>query len=137
VLVRKIRFKLASAILAIYCLFGIGVIIFSGFGSKPFLNLLSYVFVFVLIPAFSTYGVWQRSKKAMTVSLFLFLSQSIRFIGGESWFPYFPPISLGIPFGNFANGQGYLIDFFAISMTIFLACLLWTSLPFNNYNKEI
>ena len=121
----NMKFKLASIIIAIYCLVGIGVIIFSEFESKPILNLLSYIFVFILIPTYGAYATWNKNKKGLLICSLFFLSQSIRLIGGESWFPYFPPISLGIPFGSFANGQGYLIDFFALVMAILLAYLLW------------
>jgi len=110
--------------LAIYSIAGIGVVLFFEFEEESFLSSIFYVFVFILIPACSACGVWQQNKKTLIIPLLLFLSQSIRFIGGEYWFPYFPPISVGMPLGNFANGQGYLIDFFAIIMTIYLAWLL-------------
>jgi len=120
-------FKLVSIILAIYSFVGVGIIVFSEFESKPALKLFSYILVFVLIPLYGTYGIWKKSRKVLLLSLLLFLSQSIRGIGGELWFLYSPPISIGIPFGSFADGSGYLIDFFAITMTIFLFGLLRTS----------
>ena len=104
---------------------------FSEFESKPVLNLLPYVVLYILIPAYGSISVWKQSQMGLLISLLFFVSQSIRLIGGDSWLPYSPPFSLGLPFGNFSDGQGYLIDFFAISMAIFLALLLWVLTPLN------
>jgi len=122
---RKIAFKIASCLLIVFSVTGMAVIAFSPFESKPFFNLLSYIIAFILLPLYGAYGAWRQSRKELFFSSLFFLSQSIRFISGDLWFPYSPPISLGIPFGDFLNGQGYLIDFFAITMAIYLASLLW------------
>jgi len=127
-----VMFKLVSTTLAIYSFVGMGLIVFSDWESKPILNLLSYLLVFVIIPMYGAYGVWTKSKKVLLLALLLFSLQSIRGIGGDLWFPYSPPISLGIPVGGFTDGKGYLIDFFAITMTIFLFGLLRSS----HYTKE-
>ncbi|WDE12094.1 hypothetical protein [Thalassomonas haliotis] len=119
------KYKLASAVLALFSLLGIGVIAFSGVEDKAFVDIFSYLVVFVLIPGYGAYGVWYKRRKAMLVTLMVFASLSIREVGLDSWFPYFPPLSLGIPFGDFSDGQGYLADFFAIAMAMSLAILLW------------
>ncbi|WDE05198.1 hypothetical protein SG34_028550 [Thalassomonas viridans] len=129
------KFKCAGFILAMFSLIGIGVMAFSGFENKPLLNIFSYLAVFVLIPAYGAYDVWHKRRKGLLAALLFFASQSIREIGGESWFPYFPPVSLGVPFGDFSDGQGYLVDFFAIAMAMLLAFLLWRLLAADNTVK--
>ena len=119
------KFKLTSFMLAIFSLIGVGIVALSEGENKPFFNILPYLVVFILVPAYGAYSAWHRQRKGLLVALFFFASQSIRGIGGDSGFPYLPPISLGFPFGDFADGQGYLVDFFAIFVTLVLAWLLW------------
>lgn len=119
------KFIFASFILAIYSLIGIGIVVFSEVEFKAAVNFYSYICLYIVIPAYGAYGIWKHKLNAVLISLLFFLSQSIRVIGRDSWFPFAPPFSLGVPFGNFSVGQGYLVDIFAIAMVIFLALLLW------------
>jgi hypothetical protein len=109
----------------VYSIVGLGVFVFSGFENKAVIKLFSYAFIFIAIPAYGAFGVWKHNRSSVFISLLLFASQSIRTLGGDNWFLYAPPFSLSIPFGDFSNGQGYLLDYFAISMTVFMALLLW------------
>ncbi|WDD99300.1 hypothetical protein [Thalassomonas actiniarum] len=115
------KFKLASIVLAIFSLLAIGVVAFSGMENNPLVNIFSYLVVFILIPAYGAYGAWYKRRTALFVALMVFACQSIREVGGDSWFPYFSPFSLAIPFGDFSDGQGYLVDCFAIVMAMSLA----------------
>jgi hypothetical protein len=121
---RKIAFNLAKYLLVIYALTAVAVIVLSPYENNSSLSLAFYILAFILIPLCGAYGAWQQRRKALFISFLFFLSQSIRVIGGGYWFPYPSPISLGVPFGDFSNGQGYLIDFFAIAIAIHLASLL-------------
>jgi hypothetical protein len=131
----EMAFKLASYLLIVYSLTGIAVITFSYFENTPPISLIFYITAFIVIPLYGAYGAWRQRRKALFISLLFFLSQTIRIIGGEHWFPSSPPISLGIPFGDFSNGQGYLIDFLAIAMAIYLACLLRMLITFKHSNE--
>jgi hypothetical protein len=117
-----VKFKVASSILALFTLIGLGVTIFSDFENIERLIICSVLYV--LIPAYGAYGTFIRSRTGILVSMTLFLFQSIRSVGSDSLIPHIAPITISFPFGDFSNGQGYLIDYFAIFMAIFLAWLL-------------
>jgi hypothetical protein len=127
----KVKFRFASFILAMYSIVGIGVVAFSKPEVIAALNLISYIFLYIIVPIYGAYGVWKQRLSSVILSLLFFTSQCIRPIAGKSWFPYAPPFSLCVPFGNFLDGQGYLFDFFATSMVIFLALLVWALLTSN------
>ena len=63
------KFKFASVVLALFSLLGIGVIAFSGVEDKPFVNVFSYLVVFVLIPGYGAYGAWYKRRKALLLAL--------------------------------------------------------------------
>jgi hypothetical protein len=123
-----VKFRFASLILTVYSLVGIGIVVSSELETNAAFNLLSYIFLYIIVPIFWAYGVWKQNLTCVVVSLLFFTSQSIRAIGGGSWFPYPPPLSLGVPFGDFSDGQGYLFDYFSASMVIFLAFLAFWAL---------
>lgn len=110
---------------------GIALVVSSAFDSHATLRIFSYVCIYIIVPAYGAYGVWKQSLASVIISLLFFASQSIRVIGGDSWFPYAPPFSLALPFGDFSDGQGYLFDYFSTSMAIMLALLLWVLLRSN------
>ena len=116
------KFKLASSILALFALIGFWVIVFAEFESN--LIVLICVVLYVIIPVYGAYGIWVKSRNGIFVSLLFFVMQSVRSIGTDSLIPNIAPISISVPLGNFSNGQGYLIDFFAIFMAVLLAWLL-------------
>jgi len=118
--------------IAIYSLVGLGVFVHSGFENKALINLFSYAILYLAIPAYGAFGMWRHNKSSVIILLLFFVSQSIRVIGGDNWFLYAPPFSLGMAFGNFTDGQGYLVDYFAISMVLILALLLRTLISSNN-----
>jgi hypothetical protein len=117
-----VKFKVAGSILILFTLIGLFVVIFSDFYS--IVSVLIFFVLYVLIPAYGAYGTFVKSRRAIFVSMVFFISQSIRSVGGDSLIPHIAPITLSLPFGDFSNGQGYLIDYFAIFMAIFLAWLL-------------
>jgi len=119
------KFKFASSILAVYAVIALGVFVFSGFENKGVFNLFSYAFLYIVIPAYGAFGVWKHNQRSVFISLLFFSSQSIRTVGGDNWFIYGAPFSLSMTFGDFSDGQGYLVDYFAISMAVLLALLLW------------
>ncbi len=128
------KFKFASSILAVYAIIALGVFVFSGYENKGVINLFSYAFLYIVIPAYGAFGVWKHNQSSVFISLLFFSSQSIRTVGGDNWFIYGAPFSLGMTFGDFSDGQGYLVDFFAISMAVLLAllfCILYSA------NKEL
>jgi hypothetical protein len=119
-----VKFRFASFILTVYFLLGISVVVSSEFETTAALNLLSYICLYIIVPIYGAYGIWKQNLSSIVVSLLFFASHSVRVIGGASWFPYPPPFSLGIPLGSFSDGQGYLFDYFAAAMVIFLALLV-------------
>ncbi|MEW6993818.1 hypothetical protein AADZ84_06065 [Colwelliaceae bacterium MEBiC 14330] len=116
------KFKVASFILALFTLIGLVVITYSNFESD--LSALISILLFVLLPAYGAYGTWVKSRMAILITVVFFIFQSVRNVGTDNLFPHIAPITISFPIGDFSNGQGYLIDFFAISMAIFLAWLL-------------
>lgn len=113
----KVKFKVASSILALFSLIGLGITIFSDFENIESLIICSLLYV--LIPAFGAYGTLIKSRSGILVSMALFLFQSIRSVGSDSLIPHIAPITISFPFADFSNGKGYLIDYFAIFMAIF------------------
>ena len=131
------KFRFASFILSVYSLVGIGIVVSSELETKAAFNLLSYILLYIIVPTYGAYGVWKKNPTCVVVSLLFFTSQSTRVIGRESWFPYPPPLALGLPFGDFSDGQGYLFDYFSASMVIFLVILLWVLFtPNKQINKD-
>ncbi|QIZ77538.1 hypothetical protein [Ferrimonas lipolytica] len=116
------KYKIAVFIQALFSLIGLALITVSGFNSIK--STLIYFVLYVLIPAYGAYGSCVKSRIAIAISLFFFVSQSIRSVSDSSVIPYIAPLALSFPFGDFSNGQGYLIDFFAIFMALFLGWLL-------------
>ncbi|WOT04140.1 hypothetical protein [Shewanella youngdeokensis] len=127
----NLKFKVASSILALYATIGFGVIIFSGF--EDMINLLFFFVICVLIPAYGAYGTLIKNRIAIFVSMVLFIFQAFRSVGHDSLIPHIAPISVSFPVGNFSNGQGYLIDYFAILMALLLAWLFKIVITPNTY----
>lgn len=118
------KFKLASSIFALISILALGITLDSEPENKAIIGVFSYMFIFIIIPAYGAYGLWKRSLVGILVSLAFSISQSVKLIGNANWLPFNPPLSLGISIGNFENGSGYFVDFFAIAMAIFLTLLL-------------
>ncbi|WP_105168170.1 hypothetical protein [Pseudoalteromonas sp. T1lg23B] len=104
------KFKVASSILALFTLIGLGVTIYSDFES--YLSAVVSILLYVLVPAYGTYGTWVKSRIAILITLVFFISQSVRSVGTDSLIPHIAPITISFPVGDFSSGQGYLIDFF-------------------------
>lgn len=115
------KFIIATSIQALFALIGLGLMLYSNFESN--LSLVISVVLFVLIPALGAYGTHYRKRGAIMISIVFFVSQSYRSINADNIIPNIAPITISFPFGDFSTGQGYLIDFFAIFMAIFLAYL--------------
>ncbi|NTS77530.1 hypothetical protein HR060_11715 [Catenovulum sp. SM1970] len=118
-------FTFARFILVIYALLGIGLVMFYGAENKTPLSLIVYVLLYIVIPLYGAYSIGKKHVTGVVACLIFFMSQSIRRIGGESELAFKAPFSLGIPFGDFSDGQGYLFDCFAIFIGVLLALLAW------------
>jgi len=129
-----LKFKLASLIHALYALIGLSIVIF-----YEFEHIKSIVFsclLYVLIPLYGAYGCYVANAKALVVSILFFISQSVRHVGNENVLPHIAPISISFPFGDFASGNGYLIDFFALFMAFYVGYLLVNMLSANRLHKQ-
>lgn len=124
-----VKFKVASAILTLFTLIGLTIVIYTDLESYP--KTAISIMLYVLIPAYGAYGTWFKSPVAILTTLLFFITQSVRRIGYGSLIPHIAPITLSFPVGEFVNGQGYLIDCFAIFMAVFLA-LLFKQVAFSN-----
>ena len=128
------KFKVASAIIALYGLIGLGIVIFAGLDNT--LTVFLCLILYVVIPAYGSYGAFVKSRRAIVISIVFFMSQSIRNVYHNSLLPHITPISLSFPFGDFANEQGYLVDCFAIFMVVFLAWLFKLELSTKSDKKQ-
>lgn len=88
------KFRFASFILSVYSLVGIEIVVSCELETKVVFNLLSYIFLYIIVPTYGAYGVWKQNLTSIVVSLLSFTSQSIRAIGYGSWLPYPPPLAL-------------------------------------------
>lgn len=130
------KFTIATLIQAIFALIGLGIIIYSDIESD--LSIFISIVFFVLIPSLGAYGTYFKKRSAILVSLVFFISQVYRSISTDNLIPNIRAITISFPFGDFSNGHGYLIDFFAIFMAIFLAWLLKEIIaPYKLINKNL
>lgn len=116
------KFLVATWIQVIFSMIGAAII--AGSDIEGNLSLVLGVLVFVIIPALGAYGTYFKNPIVILTSLVFFIFQSVRTINADSLIPNIRPISISYGFGDFSTGQGFLIDFFAIFMAIFLAWLL-------------
>ena len=115
-------------------MFGVGIIVISDVES--ILHSLIVVLLYVLIPAYAAYGTFFKHRTAIVVSLLFFMFQSLRRVSNDGLITHTAPISISVPFGDFANGRGFLIDFFAITMAIVFAWLLKSLLEPNVQDSD-
>jgi hypothetical protein len=116
--------KFLSTVLALFTLIGCVIVLSLDFENTTALFLCVALYVF--IPGYGAYGIWQQNRIAVGVSLLFFLFQSVRNLSYESVFPVISPISISFPF-ILPNGQKFLIDFFAITMA-FICVLVFEQL---------
>lgn len=114
-----------SIILCLYGSLGIGIMLFSQDATYGFLEKFSYGFLFAFVPLLAGIGIWCHKTSALVLALLFFMFQIVKLFKVLAWFAYYPPFSLSIPFGDFAKGSAYFIDFFAIFMVCALAMLLY------------
>jgi hypothetical protein len=117
-----LKFTIATLIQALFALIGLGIVMYSYIESD--LSIFISIVFYVLVPSLGAYGTYFKKRSAILVSLVFFISQVYRNISTDNLIPNIRPITISFPFGDFSNGHGYLIDFFAIFMAIFLAWLL-------------
>lgn len=116
------KFKVASFILALFALIGLGLASVYDFNSVT--SLVMFIVLYVFVPAYGSYGTFSKNYIAISVTMLFFIFHSIRSVGSDSLLPNIAPITISFPLSDFSNGKGYLIDYFAIFMVIFLAWLL-------------
>lgn len=126
------KFKVVSFILAAFTLIGLGITLYTGVENP--LSTVICILLYVLIPAYGAYGTWVQNRGAIFITLLFFISQSVRNVGNGSLIPHIAPITVSFPIGDFVNGEGYLIDFFAIFMAIYLA---WLLREINSLKKDV
>ncbi len=116
------KFKIVSLILSAFTLIGLGLLILTEFDSL--VSAMVSSLLYVIMPAYGAYGLWYKRRLAIGVSLMLFVWQSVRRVNPDSVIPHISPITVSVAVGDFSNGDGYVIDFFAIGMVALLAWLL-------------
>lgn len=114
-------YKIASAILLFFAIVGSVVCIMTNFDSH-YVLLLSFI-VYVGIPFIGAISCWKKVASGMILAIMFFTFLSVRTTSSIGDFPYISAFSLSYAFGDFANGQGYLIDLFAIFMALFISYL--------------
>jgi presenilin-like A22 family membrane protease len=115
------KFKVPSLILVIFASIGFFICVRSGFESYN--QTIIAALLYVVIPLYGAYGLWRRKQLAIVVLIIFFAYQCIRSVEPGSAMSFTVPISISLPIGDFAKGEGYLIDLFAILMMVGLAWL--------------
>lgn len=113
--------KTISILLAFYAIVGIIIVMDIAIVNRVY--FFETLCLLVLIPMYGSYGVWRNKQIPIVGNIVLFGYLSVRFISGDSVQAI--PISLAVPFGDFSRGEGFLVDFFAISMVIILTSIIW------------
>jgi hypothetical protein len=119
---KVVKFKTASVLLALFSLIGLVATLYTELESL-FISVICMI-MFVFIPAYGSYGIWVKNKHAIVITLMFFIWQSVRSVNADNVMPNIAPITVSFAVGDFSNGEGYLVDFFAIFMALFLAYLL-------------
>lgn len=114
-------FTLATAIMAIFSFIGLWIVFLEQYNNPH--SLILSTLLYVIIPAFGAYGTYFKRPTAILMAAFYFASQIVRCISHDSFLPNVAPITIALPFGDFAQGKGYLIDYFAIFMAIYCSYL--------------
>ena len=115
-------FNVTSVIQALYALIGLVIVIV-----YPFEEVNQTIVALVLycgMPMVGAYGAWKQRSLYLALALFFFIFQSVRSANAEGVLLNIAPISISVPFGDFANGQGMYIDFFAIGLALLLIILM-------------
>jgi len=116
-----LKYKLVSVFLFVYGLIGATVLVLIGM-QQPiamFICLLLYVF----IPLISAVGLWRKNKAAILLAILPFLYQSVRYVDDTSFLPSIAPITIAFPISTFEGGKGFLIDYLAIAVIVYLIYL--------------
>lgn len=114
-------YKIASIILLFFALFGGVINIVTDFDNR-YILLLSLV-VYVCIPFIGAISCWKKLAPGMVLAVIFFAFLSVRTTSNMSILPHMSAFSIAYPIGNFSEGKGYLIDFFAIFMALFVSYL--------------
>ena len=122
-------FKIASVVLSLYAL--IGAFICLTFTFDRGVSLVMVSFLFVIMPSFGAYLTWHKKTLGIFSCALLFAFLSVRPVTTDNILPHIAPITLSFPLGDFTQGGGMLIDFFAIFMACFLAWLGKVSMASN------
>ncbi len=85
-----------------------------------FVQIALYADIYIFSCAIAGVLLWKNKKAGYIFALIPSLSQVIRPIGERAWLDLPPPISLGLPFGDFSAGKGFVVDVLAIGLSVFL-----------------
>lgn len=94
------------------------VILTNESSGSPIADIAIYTLLFPICCSLAAYHFWRAKAAAYIFGLPPCLSIVFRPIGEWAWLQLPPPISLGIPMGDFAAGRGFLFDFFAAILVI-------------------
>ncbi len=95
-------------------------------------TLFSGVICYIVLPIYGIVGVKKKDLTALLVMALLFLFISVRFTGEAAWLPVISPIAISFPITDFPEGEGYLLDVFALLMTGWFCWLLIDVLKHRN-----
>ncbi|QFU22450.1 hypothetical protein FM038_009965 [Shewanella eurypsychrophilus] len=121
---KAVSTKIAAFISCLYAMTGLGVMAFAEPSHDILSKFVIYGVIFLLSPLLCAYGLWFRKSWGRIFTLVFFLFQCVKPFTFLHWLPFYPPISLGIPFGDFTTGSAYLLDIFSIVMTAYLL-IIW------------
>ena len=130
------RYIVASIVLLLVALVGAWVMIFASIENFLFAGHIGYAILFILIPTVSAYGIANRKKWGVILSIIFFLPQCINYVSQSLSFQFMAPISLGLTFNGREEGTNYIFNIFAIGMATYMIFLL-VSLQEKTPNKRM
>ena len=116
--------KLLAVLLILYGLIAAMLLMFAQPTQTQWFYQFSYSLLFIVTPFAGSYCVLKQNRWGIFPLVFLFATQIIRPLTPFEYFPFQAPFSLAIPFGNLSQGEGYLVDFFAIAMLLVVVLML-------------
>ncbi|WP_153914264.1 hypothetical protein [Shewanella sp. TC10] len=115
---------ISAVLLILYGFIAAMLLMFTQPTHEQWFYQFSYCQMFIVIPFVGSYCVLKGNRLGLVPLLVLFATQVVRPLPLNELFPFQAPFSLAMPFGNFSQGQGYLVDFFAIAMLLVVASII-------------
>lgn len=89
------------------------------------IQTMSYLMLYIGIPVLGIAGCQRINRLALLITFIGLALTSVRSISTAWWVSPRAPISFAIPIGDFARGDGFLVDLFPVLIMMLIGYLLF------------